>query len=100
MSALERLNQELSYPGQQALYLAAKRKDLNVTRDEVRRLVSSNAAKQEISAAQPSRGKIAAEDTGARWQANLAELLPKDSGLKKKGVRISGGERLRPHDLY
>ena len=83
MSALERLNQELSYPGQQALYLAAKRKGLNVTRDEVRRLVSSNPAKQEISAAQPSKGKIAAETKGARWQADLAELLPKDSGLKK-----------------
>ena len=83
MSALERLNQELSYPGQLALYLAARRRGLNVTRDEVRRLVGSNAAKQEISAAQPSKGKIAAEDKGARWQADLAELLPKDSGLKQ-----------------
>ena len=83
MSALERLNKELSYPGQQALYLAAKKKGLEVTRDEVRRLVGSNAAKQEISAAQPSRSKIAAETKGSRWQADLAELLHRDSGLKK-----------------
>ena len=83
MSALERLNQELSYPGQQALYLAARKKGLNVSRDEVKRLVSSNTAKQEISAAQPSRGKIAADTKGSRWQADLAEFHPRDSGLKK-----------------
>ena len=80
MRALERLNQELSYPGQQALYLAARHKGLNVTRDEVRRLVSSNAAKQEISAAQPSKGKIPAEDTGARWQSRLSRAAPKRLG--------------------
>ena len=83
MSALERLNKELSYPGQQALYLSAKKKGINVTRDEVRRLVNSNVAKQEISAAQPSKGKIAAETKGARWQADLAEFHPWGSGLKK-----------------
>ena len=83
MSALERLNKELSYPGQQALYLAARKKGLDVTRDEVRRLVSSNTAKQEISAAQPSKGNIAAETESSRWQADLAEFHPRDSGLKK-----------------
>ena len=82
MSALERLNEELSYPGQQALYLAAKKKGINVTREEVRRLVGSNEARQEISAAQPSKGKIAAETSGSRWQADLAEFHPRDSGLK------------------
>ena len=81
MSALERLNKELSYPGQSALYLAARKKGLTVTRDEVKKLVSSNTAKQEISAAQPSSGKIAAETTGSRWQADLAEFHPRDSGL-------------------
>ena len=83
MSALERLNKELSYPGQQALYLAARKKGLEVTRDEVKKLVSSNTAKQEISAAQPSKGKIAAETKTSRWQADLAEFHPRDSGLKK-----------------
>ena len=83
MSALERLNKELSYPGQQALYLAARKKGLKVTREEVRRLVGSNEARQEISAAQPSKGKIAAETSGSRWQADLAEFHPRDSGFKK-----------------
>ena len=45
--------------------------------------MNSNAAKQEISAAQPSKGKIAAETKNARWQADLAEFHPRDSGLKK-----------------
>ena len=83
MSALENLNKELSYPSQQALYLAARKKGLKVTREEVRRLVGSNEARQEISAAQPSKGKIAADTSGWRWQADLAEFHPRDSGLKK-----------------
>ena len=82
MSALEPLNKELSYPGQQALYLAAKKTGITVTRNEVKRLVGSNTAKQEISATQPSKGKIAAETSGSRWQADLAEFHPRDSGLK------------------
>ena len=82
MSALENLNKELSYPGQQALYQAAKRKGLKVTREEVRRLVGSNEARQEIAAAQPSKGKIAAETSGSRWQTDLAEFHPRDSGFK------------------
>ena len=83
MSVLENLNKELSYPGQQALYLAARKKGLKVTRDEVKRLVGSNEARQEISATQPSEGKIAAETSGSRRQADLAEFHPRDSGLKK-----------------
>ena len=45
--------------------------------------MGSNEARQEISAAQPSKGKIAAETSGSRWQADLAEFHPRDSGLKK-----------------
>lgn len=83
MSALERLNKELSYPGQQALLKAAKKKGIAATRADVQALVSKNAAKQEISAIQPSKGHVTAETLDSRWQADLAELHPRDSGLKK-----------------
>ena len=83
MSALERLNKELSYPGQQALLRAAKKKGIAATRADVQALVSKNAAKQEISSIQPSKGHVTAETLDSRWQADLAELHPRDSGLKK-----------------
>ena len=99
MNAFERLNKELSYPGQQALYLAAMKKRLEVTRDEVRRLVGSNTAKQEISAAQPSRGNIAAETEGSRWQTDLAEL-PQGFGPEEAALCAGSGQHLRPQDLH
>ena len=46
-------------------------------------LVSKNEAKHEISAIQPSKGHITAETADSRWQADLAELQPADSGLKE-----------------
>ena len=83
MSALERLNKELSYPGQQALLRAAKKRGLDVTKADVQALVSKNEARQEISAIQPSKGKVTAETADSRWQADLVEFHPRDSGLKK-----------------
>ena len=83
MSALQRLNEELSYPGQRALHLAAHKRGLDVTKAEVKDLVDKNESKQLISVAQPSKGKIAAETKGSRWQADLAEFQPRDSGLKQ-----------------
>ena len=82
MSALERLNKELSYPGQAALLRAAKKRGLDVTKKEVEELVSRNETKQEISAVQPSKGKVTAEGADSRWQADLVEFHPRDSGLK------------------
>lgn len=72
--ALKRLNEELGFPGQQALLLAAKRKGLAATRQEVRELVEGNAAKQTLAPLQRSEGKTVAESEHARWQMDLAEL--------------------------
>ena len=44
------------------MLLAARKKGLNVTKSEVKDLVEKNGSKQLISAAQPSKGKIAAEN--------------------------------------
>ena len=58
-----------------------KQKGLKVTRDEVRRLVLSNVSKQLLGAAMPTKGNIATEDQGTRWQADLAEFF-KDTDNK------------------
>ena len=41
----------------------------------MRRLVLSNDSKQVLGAAMPTKGKIATEDQGTRWQADLAEFF-------------------------
>ena len=63
--------------------MAARKKGLDVTKAEVKDLIDKNESKQLISAAQPSKGKIAAGTKGSRWQADLAEFQPRDSGLKQ-----------------
>ena len=64
--ALKRLNEELGFPVQQALLLAAKRKGLAATRQEVRELVEGNTTKQTLAPLQRSEGKAVAESEHAR----------------------------------
>ena len=71
---LRRLNEELGFPGQQALLLAARKRGIATTRQEVRELVESNATKQTLAPLQRSEGKTVAESEHARWQMDLAEL--------------------------
>ena len=70
---MESLFKELGYPGQHALFAAAKQRGLKVSKDEVRRLVMSNQAKQTLGQPQETLGKTAAPDT--IWQADLAEFF-------------------------
>ena len=71
---MQRLNEELGYPGQQALLLAARKRGIPTTREEVRALVEGNAAKQTLAPLQRTLGKTVAESEHARWQMDLAEL--------------------------
>ena len=66
---MESLFRELGYPGQQALIAAAKQRGLKVSKDEVKRLVMSNQAKQTLGQPQETLGKTAAPDT--IWQADV-----------------------------
>ena len=60
MSALHSLNEELSYQGQRALLVAARKKGLGVTNTDVWSVVEKDNRKHMSLAVQPSRGSFAA----------------------------------------
>ena len=74
LSKLFALNDELSFPGARKLYLAAKKRGLNVTQQQAKLIAERNPGNQTIAPLQPSKGKTAAENLDARWQMDLAEV--------------------------
>ena len=68
------LNEELDFTGRAALLLAAKRKGIAASKEEVRELVEGNATKQTLAPLQRSEGNTVAESEHTRWQMDLAEL--------------------------
>ena len=85
MSDLVDLNEELGSPGARKLYLAARKRGLNVTQEEAKRVTERNVGAQVVAPFQPSKGKTAAENLDARWQMDLAEI----KNDNKKGVTSS-----------
>ena len=70
---LWKLSEELGTPGVQALWLAAKKKKLDVTRAQVEAWVKRRGERQVFSAVQPSKGKTVSEDDN-RWMMDLIDV--------------------------
>ena len=73
-ASLFALNDELSFPGARYINLAVKKRGLKVTQEQAKLISERNPGNQVIAPLQPSRGKTAAENLDARWQADLAEV--------------------------
>ena len=74
MATLRDLYMELGAPAPQALFIAARRRGLNVTREEVRQFTAKRGARQIFTAPQPSAGKVVAEDLHTRFVADLMDM--------------------------
>ena len=74
MAELQALSDELGNPGVEGLFIAARRRGLDVTKAEVRRIVASDGAKQVFAPVQRSQGRSVAESINARWQMDLIDL--------------------------
>jgi hypothetical protein len=72
--ALRALFQELGSPSAQALYIAARKRGLQVTREEARQMTIRVGERQIFSAPQPAASKVVAEDQRARFQADLLDF--------------------------
>ena len=83
MSTLEALNDELGFPGARKLYLAAKKRGLNVTQQQAKQVTERNVGSHVVAPLQPSRGKTAAENLDARWQMDLADVKNDQKGKDK-----------------
>jgi len=74
MSALQQLAAELGNPGVQALWLAARRAGLEVSKKEVTDFVRRRGEKQIFGAVQPARGKTMAPTPDGTLQMDLADM--------------------------
>ena len=83
--ALRNLNEELGYPGADALYIAAKRRNIQVTRAQARELTQKSERKQTLAPRQPSTGQTATESIDSRWMADLLIRRPDgETGTKQQ----------------
>jgi hypothetical protein len=73
MQALRALSKELGSPGVLALYTAARKRGIVVTRQQTRELVEKQGERQIFTSVQPSAGKTAAESEFARFQADVID---------------------------
>ena len=78
-TALSILSESLGNPGIEALYTAARRRNIQVTRKQVQDLVKSKSEKQVLGAPQRAAGKTVSENDN-RWQMDLIDVTNVPSG--------------------
>ena len=64
---------EMQWPGARQLWMAIRRKGLDVTKKVVEELVKARGEKQIFAAPPKAQGKSFAEDVDVRWQMDLAD---------------------------
>lgn len=82
MQALEKLSIELGHPGVDALWIAAKKRKIDVKKQDVREYVAGNGKKQVLGAPQRATGKTVSEDDN-RWMADLVDVTNAPAGKWK-----------------
>eukprot|EP00973_Karenia_brevis_P018525 2540480-Karenia_brevis.AAC.1 len=71
---LAELAQRLGTPGAGKLYAAARRRNIRVTKEQVKRFIATKGQKQLFRAYPASKGQTAAETPQMRWQMDLVDL--------------------------
>lgn len=74
MEQLRRLDRELYSPGVDKLFIAARRRGIDVTKEQVQAFAATRHAIEPLKLPQRFLGKSAAEGPNARWQVDLAEM--------------------------
>jgi len=85
MIALRALSKQLGSPGALALYTAARKRGIAVTRQQARELVSKRGENQIFTAVQPSAGKSTAESEFSRFQADVIDQR-NDGGVEGEEI--------------
>ena len=71
---LAELAQRLGTPGAGKLYAAARRRGIRVTKEQVKRFVSTKGQKQLFRAYPASKGQTASESPSMRFQMDLVDM--------------------------
>jgi hypothetical protein len=85
---LVQLSSDLGHPGVAPLWLAAKRKGLNVTKKQVEAYVKAKGSKQIFQAVQPARGKSVAESLDSRWMMDLIQFTNQPVTVARKTFKF------------
>ena len=89
LDELRELSSTLGSPGFQALWTAARRRGLRVTKEQVRTLIRRQGERQVFTAIQPSKGKSAAEEPYARLQMDLIDFRNQVSIAEDKNHKFA-----------
>ena len=84
---LAQLSSDLGHPGIQPLWLAVKKRGLNLTKKEVETYVKAKGSKQIFQAVQPARGKTVSESLDARWMMDLIVFVNQPVVVAGKTLR-------------
>mgnify|MGYP003350180463 FL=1 len=79
---LNRISTELGHPGVEALWIAVKRRNLAVTKQQVKDYVKNKGEKQVLGAPQKAAGKTISEDDN-RWMMDLIDVSNVPAGSWK-----------------
>ena len=74
MEALKALDKELSSPGVDKLWIAARRRGIEVTKEELRAFAATRRTNETLRLPKPYLGKSAAEAPNTRWQLDFAAM--------------------------
>ncbi len=84
---LAQLSNDLGHPGSVPLWLAVKKKGLDLTRKQVETYVKAKGSKQIFQAVQPARGKTVAESLDSRWMMDLIVFVNQPVVMAGKTLR-------------
>jgi hypothetical protein len=85
---LEQLSSQLGHPGFAPLWLAVKKRGLDITRKQVEGYVKQKGAKQIFQAVQPAKGATVSEALDARWMMDLIQFTNQPVEVGRKTWRF------------
>ena len=74
MVRLRSLAKKSGNPGQDKLYLAARKRGIPVTRNQIKQLLETKGARQLFRPLPQSKGQTGSEQIHERWQMDLSEF--------------------------
>ena len=87
MEDLRALAKKLENPGQEKLYLAARKRQIPVTRNQIKQFLSTRGEKQIFRPLPQSTGQTGTEGLGERWQMDLIQFTTAPSKVGRQTYR-------------
>ena len=87
MEQLRALAKRLGNPGQEKLYLAARKRGIAVTRNQIKQFLAEKPERQIFRPLPQSKGQTGAEELDVRWQMDLIQFSTAPSKVARETFR-------------